>query len=119
MGRDPFLFSYFERGSIHVLTHTHSVSSSYASNHPKEKPKKERKFDLHTITPLINTTSVVKVYMKEQERNTNQNTYINYFRDRKTYLNTHTHVFQLVLVRLCMLSNPKKLSRVFGYKSNL
>ena len=98
------------------MTHEYSVSSSYASNHPKEKPKKERKFDLHTITPFINTTFVVKVYMKEQERNTNQNTYINYYRDRKSI---YTHVFELVLVRSCMLSNPKKLSWVFGYKSNL
>ena len=77
----------FSEIAIFYLTHTYPVSFLRIKS-SKEKTKKERKFDLHTITPFINTTFVVKVYMKEQERNTNQNTYINYYRSRKKYLHT-------------------------------
>ena len=79
--------SIFSEIAIFYLTNPHPVSSIRTKS-SKEKTKKERKFDLHTITPFINTTFVVKVYMKEQERNTNQNTYINYYRSRKKYLHT-------------------------------
>ena len=77
----------FSKIAIFYLTHPYPVSFLRIKS-SKEKTKKERKFDLHTITPFINTTFVVKVYMKEQERNTNQNTYINYYRSRKKYLHT-------------------------------
>ena len=82
-GFDPI----FSEIAIFYLTHPYPVSFLRIKS-SKEKTKKERKFDLHTITPFINTTFVVKVYMKEQERNTNQNTYINYYRSRKKYLHT-------------------------------